>query len=198
MKLIVLLSFILSIGIVQGQTNDSKYLIVGTVVDGSTNQPLSGAHIVSSNKLANKTDSLGEFSISSNYNDTLKISFIGYKTLRFVVPKNEVGKYLTKFKLFKDSISLNTVEILPWPTYKEFKEAFSELNFTENKIEMKGVKLYQDRNITPMDYHLGHLITNPLSFLYDKLLDKKAKTKRRIDRRRSTIEKSSKKNSIID
>lgn len=175
---------------------DTTYILSGTIVDGNKNTPLIGAHITSSSNLGTKTDQQGSFELIVTENDTLIISYIGYKTLAYIIPKNTFGKYLTKFNLYRDSISLQEVEIFPWPSYADFKKAFEELNFKDQEIKMKGVKMYQDRNIEPFEFNTLHILTNPLSFMYDKLLDKEAKLRRRIDRRREIIEKAAQKQTI--
>tara|TARA_R110001592_G_scaffold362203_1_gene675337 strand:- start:1155 stop:1715 length:561 start_codon:yes stop_codon:yes gene_type:complete len=177
-------------------SNIQHYILSGTVVNGVNNEPLSGAHLLSSKGLATKTNEIGSFDITVAENDTLVISYIGFKTLTFIAPKNNIGKYLTKFSLYKDSINLKEIEIFPWPTYDDFKKAFEELDFKNQEIKMAGVKMYKDRNIEPWEFNTLSILTHPLSFMYDKLLDKKAKLKRRINRRRETIEKAAQKQSL--
>jgi hypothetical protein len=182
-----------------GQTDSfitPPYTLSGTVVSGINNEPLYGAHLLSSKRLATKTNETGLFDIIVTENDTLKISYIGFKTLIFIAPKNNEGKYLTKFTLYKDSISLKEVEIFPWPSYDDFKKAFEELDFKDQEIKMAGVKMYQDRNIEPWEFSMLNLFTNPLTLMYDRLLDKKAKLNRRINRRREIIEKAAQKQSL--
>ena len=143
-----------------------------------------------------ETNEIGSFNLQVFEGDTLRVSFVGYKPYTYLIPKNKKGKYLTKFILFKDSINLQEIEIFPWPTYSDFKKAFKELDFKNEEIKMEGVKLYQDRNVKPYDFKMAHILTNPLSFLYDRLLDKKAKSRRRIERRRSTIKKAAQKHTL--
>lgn len=195
MKIKIILSFLflyiyhLSVGQQIDSTNN--YTISGTVVDGETNEILVGAHILNSNYIATKTDESGIFAITVNSNDTLRVSYIGYKYLFFITPNQEKGKYIVKFKLYTDSVMLQEIEIFPWPSYDEFKKAFAELESNNHEIKMEGVKLYKDRNIDPMQFTMLHALTNPISLIYDKLLDKKAKQKRRIERRRLTIKEAS-------
>lgn len=179
--------------LIQAQVKDTSasYIISGTVVNGESNELLIGAHIVSSRQYGTKTDETGVFTINVKENDTIRISHIGYKTMRYIAPTQENGKYLIKFKLYTDSITLQEVEIFPWPTYGEFKKAFAELKSKEPEIKMEGVKMYQDRNIEPWEFPTLSILTNPISFMYDKLLDKKAKQLRRINRNRKTIKESS-------
>ncbi|MCB9173889.1 MAG: carboxypeptidase-like regulatory domain-containing protein [Flavobacteriales bacterium] len=195
MKIKIFLSFItfLLTQLISGQTTDTtvSYILSGVVVNGETNELLVGAHLLSANQFGTKTDETGTFSITVLPNDTLTISYIGYKNLTYVSPQQNSGKYLIKFKLYTDSITLQEVEIFPWPTYDEFKKAFAELKEHEPEIKMEGVKMYQDRNINPMEFTMLHILTNPISLIYDKLLDKKAKQRRRIERRRETIKDAS-------
>ena len=53
-------------------------------------------------------------------------------------------------------------------------------------IKMESVKMYQDKIITPKSPSL----LSPASFIYDKLFDKQAKLRRRLERRRNTIKDS--------
>lgn len=177
----------------QAQINDTLtgYVLSGTVVNGETRELLIGAHIITNQHIGTKTDETGTFSLTVFPNDTLRVSFVGYKTLHYVAPYQENGKYLIKFKLFTDSISLNEVEIFPWPSYDEFKKAFTALKSHEPEIKMEGVKMYQDRNIEPWEFSMLNIFTNPISLMYDKLLDKKAKLRRRLERKRKTIKESS-------
>lgn len=197
MKLIVLFIFLFIANFFFAfEQTDTNYIISGTVVDGKDNLALIGAHIISSRTIATKTNETGLFELIVYEGDTLTISYIGYKTLTYTVPPNNPGKYLTKFNLLKDSISLQEVEIFPWPSYDDFKKAFEALDFKDQEIKMAGVKMYKDRNVEPFDFNVLHILTNPLSFMYDKLLDKQAKLRRRIDRRRETIEKSAQKQTL--
>ena len=169
---------------VYGQTpsTDSLYILSGTVVNGNNNILLEGAHITTNKGYGTKTNPQGDFSLNIYPNDTVKVSYIGFKNLTYVAPYQKPGQYLIKFKLYADSISLKEVEIFPYPTYKEFKQAFSELDKQDEKVEIYGVKTYQDK-VTDKS---KPTIFNPASFIYDRLFDKKAKLKRKLDRRRKT------------
>lgn len=195
-KIKIILSFILLFfyQLIQAQVKDTltSYILSGTVVNGETNEPLIGAHLITHQYIGTKTNETGIFTINVVENDTITISYVGYKTMHYITPYQEKGKkYLIKFKLYTDSISLKEVEIFPWPSYEEFKKAFAELKSKEPEIKMEGVKLYQDRNINPLEFSALSILTNPISFMYDKLLDKKAKQRRRINRSRKTIKESS-------
>ncbi len=170
-----------------GQSIDSNnYILSGTVVNGSNNKPLSGANLLTSMNYGTKSDEVGEFNLYVYPNDTIKISYVGFKTINYIAPFKENGKYLIKFKMYRDSVSLAEIEIFPWPTYKEFKKAFLAIDKQNEKIEMVGITTYQDKSIEPVQ----PTILNPASFIYDKLFDKQAKLKRRLKRKRKVIKKS--------
>ncbi len=168
------------------QSNDSSYVLIGTVVNGENNSLLMGANIVTSKNFGTKTNELGEFSIHTEKNDTLTISYIGFKTLTYIAPIKKPGKYLIKFKMYKDSIALQEVEVFPYPTYKEFKEAFIAQDKQEEQIKIEGIKTYVDRDVS----YKKPSVFSPASFIYDKLFDKKAKTRRKLNRRKDKIEES--------
>lgn len=166
--------------------NINSYTLSGAIVDGRTNLSLVGANIISSNGFGNKSNTVGEFELPTFHNDTIKISYIGFKTIRYISPKKESGKYLIKFKMYADSISLAEVEIFPWPTYKEFKKSFLAMNKEDEKIKMEGINMNIDKSRTAYTPS----ILSPASFIYDRLFDKKAKVRRRLARRRKTIKNS--------
>ena len=85
--------------------------------------------------------------------------------------------------MYKDSIILDEVQIFPYPSYQEFKAAFIALDKQSERVQINGVKTYVDKIKTPYKPS----ILNPASFIYDRLFDKQAKLKRRLDRYRKTI-----------
>ncbi|PCJ22914.1 MAG: hypothetical protein COA97_12690 [Flavobacteriales bacterium] len=183
-RLIVLI--IIGLPLLSNSQIINPYILSGTIVDGETNKPLAGVHLLSSRKTGSKTNEIGGFSINIFPSDTLKISFIGFKTIEYIIPYKKSGKYLIKFRMYKDSISLAEVEVFPWPTYKEFKKAFLIMNKQEEKIKIEGLNMYIDKSRTAPK----PTIMNPASYIYDKLFDKKAKMRRRLARRRKTIKNS--------
>jgi hypothetical protein len=184
--LIILLLIFLPTIVYNQTVVNSFFTLSGAVVNGSNNKPLVGANLLSNRNIGAKTNEIGEFSVNIHPNDTIKISYIGFKTISYIVPYKKNGKYLIKFKMYKDSVSLSEIIIYPWPSYKEFKAAFLAINKQDEKIIMEGVKMYIDKNIIPKPPS----IMSPASFIYDKLFDKQAKRIRRLKRRRKIIKDS--------
>ncbi len=175
-----------------GQQADasSTYNLIGTVVNGESNELLIGAHLVINGIKASKTDENGNFSLIVEANDTVKITYVGFKALHYIAPKELPGKYLTKFKLYTDSINLKEIEVFPWPSYEEFKKTITLMKPKEPEIKMEGIKMYQDRNIKPIEFPILSVFSCPISFIYDKLLDKQAKLRRRVERRINITKKA--------
>lgn len=189
MRKILILHFITFISLTafsQINTQDSLYILSGTVVNGNNNVLLEGTHLTSSKGIGTYTNPQGGFSLNIKCGDTIKISHIGFKTLEYIAPYNTPGQYLIKFKLYADSISLDEIAVFPYPTYKEFKEAFSQMDKQDEQIEIKGVKTYVDKKTTPYT----PTVFNPVSFIYDRLFDKQTKLKRKLDKRRKSINES--------
>lgn len=177
---LIVLFFISLLSYAQNTAKDSLYILSGTVVNGANNTMLEGAHLKTSKGYGTTTNPQGDFALNIYAGDTITISHIGYKTLTYVAPYRKTGQYLIKFKLYTDSVSLKEVQIFPYPTYQEFKKAFSQMDKQDEKVEIYGVKTYQDKSDTP----IKPSIINPASFIYDKLFDKQAKLKRKLERRR--------------
>jgi len=174
--------------LVLGQKTDSlyHYVLFGTVTD-SNNTPLAGANIVNSANYGTSSNNLGEFKIIVRSNDTIRITHIGFESIIYSTPDLKEGEYFTKFTLYPNSVSLESIEIFPWPNYKEFKKAFSAMNKQNEEVRIKGIKMYQDRVITASTPSP----LSPISYIYDRFFDKKAKLNRKLNRRKKTIQNAS-------
>lgn len=170
----------------QNNKNDTGYVLIGTVVNGENNHLLIGANIITSLNFGTKSNELGEFSIYTQKNDTIKISYVGFKTITYIPKEKKPGKYLIKFKMFRDSVSLQEIEVFPYPTFKEFKEAFIAQDKQDEQINIEGIKTYVDRDVS----YKAPSVFSPASFIYDKLFDKQAKIRRKLKRRKGKIEES--------
>ena len=69
-------------------------------------------HIINLNtKQGTFTNDTGEFRILAKPNDTLRLSFVGYKTRNFIVKNNHFGIVENKIELEKELIELDEVQI---------------------------------------------------------------------------------------
>ncbi|MDD4820644.1 MAG: carboxypeptidase-like regulatory domain-containing protein [Flavobacteriales bacterium] len=84
----------------------------GRVVDLYTKKPMENAHIINMATLHGATtDENGFFSISAVQNDSLYISFVGYKSLNVVVSLNMFKREYTSFYVTQDNSELAEVDI---------------------------------------------------------------------------------------
>ncbi len=93
-------------------------------VDSLQGLPLVSIRIKNSNK-GTFTDEGGFFSFVVKKTDTILFSFIGYKTVEYIIPQNLKGvKYSIIQPLSEDTVFLNTAVIRSYPTPDEFDYYF--------------------------------------------------------------------------
>ena len=83
------------------------------------------------------SDYYGYFSFVAKKGDTLIFTSVGYKAAEFIVEDSLVGnRYSLIQSLTRDTIELETVNIYPWPTPEQFKEAFLALDIPDDDLEI--------------------------------------------------------------
>jgi len=81
-------------------------------------------------------DFWGYYSFAVKTNDTLLISSVGYKTKSFVIPNQIESDHKTyNFRLEKDTIMLQQVDIFPWKNFEQFKTVFINTKIPEDDID---------------------------------------------------------------
>ena len=147
--------------IMTGQENARRYKYIqltGTITDVS-GKPLPYVHVINLNKgNATFTDESGIFSLVVKREHSIMITSIGYVADTLSIPDtlDDYVYYIQK-KLRPDTIMLETVTIFPWATYAEFREAFRELNLTNNETN------YAEQNME----HIMRQINKQLSYVPD-------------------------------
>lgn len=126
---------------------DSAYLhITGIVVEADSLIPIPFASIsISHTSRGSTTDEYGHFTLMANELDTLVFSNVGFRISTFVVPPGlEQRHYGLVQVMVRDTVMLDEVVILPWPTLEEFKAAFLSLQPQDRK---EGRKRKAQENI---------------------------------------------------
>lgn len=147
-----------------------KFLIKGQVKDVQTgnNLPLANLRITNSGK-GITCDNEGRFAIYVSKSDTLRISTIGYLAkVIHVQDIDSMSYYTLEIGLFKDVVNMKTITIYPYRDLDDFKKAFTEAT-TQNKVILPGIDAPKYSNVTPKAK-----LTNPISFLYDRVKQKRA------------------------
>ena len=88
-----------------------------------------GAHIYNpSNGRGTSTDYYGYFSLPVAVGDTMHISYQGYKKQQIIIPKVKGDSYSKLIYLVVDVVQLQAVEVTPYMSEQQFKNAVLALN----------------------------------------------------------------------
>jgi len=102
-------------------------------------QPVPFAYIyVQKDLRSTMTNQRGMFTITTYPGDTLFVSCLGYKPLKIPVPNisfEDSRHYIKDIIIEEDPIMLSELVVLPWRTYREFKEAFMALELPEDDLQ---------------------------------------------------------------
>lgn len=141
MKKLSFLAFLFIIigtdGFSQANDNDDLIQFSGVTISRDSLFPVPYATIlVKSENRGTTSDFYGYFSFVVKKGDTLVFSCIGYKDHEFVVEDSLSGdRYSLIQTMARDTVELETVNIYPWPTPQQFKEAFLNLDIPDDDLE---------------------------------------------------------------
>lgn len=127
-------------------SNDDLIQFSGIAVTRDSLSPVPFATILVKNTSRGTTsDFYGYFSFVAQPNDTLVFSSVGFRPSEFVVPENlEGNRYSLIHSMIRDTIELDLVNIYPWPTPEQFKEAFLALDIPDDDLEIARKNLNPD------------------------------------------------------
>ncbi|MDG1475738.1 MAG: carboxypeptidase-like regulatory domain-containing protein [Vicingaceae bacterium] len=121
---------------------------------------ITGAHIINLNsKIGVVSNNNGDFTIQTELNDTLLISFIGYHSLKI-----EASEITTNIYLKKETYIIEPYTVLPYKNFEEFKEAFVNLELKDtakNKINPSIMALVKPFN--PSNLNMKITFNGPIS-----------------------------------
>ncbi len=150
---------------------NSLIQLSGIITDEQTNIPVSYATVLVENELRGVNASMeGFFSIVVARTDTIQFSALGYKPKYYVVPDTGTDN-IASIAVFlkKDTITLDLVEIYPWPSPEDFRDAF--LAYQENRqytvAPIPGLKSPAEIDTVPKP---PSPIMNPISFFYEEVI----------------------------
>ncbi len=92
------------------------------------------------------TNMEGFFSIIVKPGDSIVFSSVGYKTAVYAVPEDlKESRYSIIQLMTRDTIHLQETVVYPWPSPRQFKEAFLSLNIPDDQYELARKNLEQER-----------------------------------------------------
>ncbi|MCB9363411.1 MAG: hypothetical protein H6587_02475 [Flavobacteriales bacterium] len=156
----------------------SIFTLNSTILTTKDSTPVGFVHII--NTFTNYgvvSEYDGTFSFIVAENDTLKISAIGYNTIK--VP---VNKGLTEIYLTPKNYDLEEFTVIPYKDFNEFRYAFSELELYDSTLQISPLIFLNGHLYNYVDNggRLGVTISGGISMLYEAL-SKQGKSKRRYE-----------------
>lgn len=144
--------------------------VKGTIVSSSTDGPLSEVNIVNINQVVGtSTDDNGEFEIKAKANDTLHLSYLGYKSIKVRVTNDWLKFGNTKIQMTELALALEEV------TVKQL-ELTGYLEVDMKQIPIQTNNRYRISGLPGQGYEAGKpniatkvlgAIFNPADFLYN-------------------------------
>jgi hypothetical protein len=136
---IILLMLIISNAMPQGNRTSNQNDLVqlsGRLLDELL-QPLPYSHIlVLNNYRGTITDKYGKYSFVTQVYDSIMFSSLGYKRKIMVIPDTLDEPFLNMdLVLDRDTFMIGEVEIYPWKSYEEFKQAFLSLKLPDDDMD---------------------------------------------------------------
>ncbi len=135
-----------------GQDKGEVVQLSGVVLGEDSITAIQGVHIyVPKYGRGTSTNPYGYFSMPALVGDSIVISVVGYKNQNYSVPGGQ-GESITKvFQMEVDTLYLENVDILPFPTEAAFKEAILAL-----KLPDESEKLSESLNGEFMAYMMAN------------------------------------------
>ncbi len=133
---LTLIIFLCNGNLLFAQGEKTTIQLSGIVVDGDSTYGIPGVHVyIPRAGIGTTTNRAGMFSIPALSGYTVIISAVSYKPQRLIVPKrNDLGMAIL-IDLKTDTTFLPVVEVFPYPTPEQFKEAFLALELPDDGSE---------------------------------------------------------------
>ncbi len=168
-----------------GQDADSKTeptRVQATIISSTTKAPLAEVNIVNLNQvIGTTTDDEGVFDIKAQVNDTLHLSYLGYKSIKVRVTNDWIKFGNTEIEMTDEALALEEVVVnqLKLTGYLEIDIQQIPIR-TNNRYRISGIpnQGYEGGQTNVVNKVLG-AIFNPADFLY-KMFGKKPNQMRKL------------------
>lgn len=177
---LLLFFFIFSNGIIFSQNKN----LIAFVENSSDNKPIPSVHVINLNQVIGViTDSKGKFEIPAKLNDTLYLSYLGYKSIKVRVTNDLLKFENSKIQLTELAYALEEVIVKPY-------QLTGYLEIDAKNVPISKSYRYSIPGLPSRGYEAGSknpgaiskvfgAIFNPLDFLYN-LFGKKPKQFRKL------------------
>ncbi|MCB0444134.1 MAG: carboxypeptidase-like regulatory domain-containing protein [Gelidibacter sp.] len=144
--------------------------VKGIVMSTSTNAPLESVNIVNLNQvIGTSTDSEGAFEIKAQVNDTLHLSYLGYKSIKVRVTNDWIKFGTTKIEMTEVALALEEVVVNQLKLTGYLKVDINQVPIKTNyRYSISGLSTtgYEAGNNTGAVNKVLGAIFNPADFLY--------------------------------
>ncbi|WP_159023808.1 carboxypeptidase-like regulatory domain-containing protein [Formosa sp. L2A11] len=168
MKYIFIL-FILLISSTKVFSQDSN-VVLGVIINGSNDEPLEGVNIVNINQVkGSTTNSKGEFKISAKANDTLHLSYLGFKSIKVKVTNDWIKFGSSTIELTELALALEEVVVNQFRLTGYLELDIKQVPINNNyQYSISGLQNgYEAGNGTYSVNKILSAIFNPADFLYN-------------------------------
>ena len=136
---ILLLSILLVIATTTFSQSGNRKLVQfsGVVVTGDSLEPVPFTSILTKGSYRGTiSDVYGYFSFVAQVGDTIEFAAVGFKRGNYAIPDSLAeNKYSMIHVLMPDTVLLRPLEVYPWPSKEQFREAFMALNLSDNEYQ---------------------------------------------------------------
>lgn len=107
----------------------------GVVVTGDSLAPVPFVSVIIKNSYrGTMSDVFGYFSFVAQEGDTIIFSALGFQRDNYVIPDDLTeSKYSMIHVMYEDTIMLDSVQVYPWPSKEQFKQAFLDLRLPDDE-----------------------------------------------------------------
>lgn len=134
---LIFLLFSASLVFAQPKADRRLVQFSGVVVTGDSLEPVPFASILTKGSYRGTiSDVYGYFSFVAQAGDTVEFAAVGFKRGSYVIPDSlKESKYSMIHVLMPDTVMLRPLEVYPWPSKEQFREAFMALNLSDNEYQ---------------------------------------------------------------
>lgn len=166
-KIIILFTLLLTCSATYAQDAES---VLGVIINSSDDKPLESVNIVNLNQvIGTSTNNKGEFEISAKVNDTLHLSYLGFKSIKVRVTNDWLKFGSSKIELTELALALEEIVIndLRLTGYLEVDIKQVPVNNNNARYSISGLPSsgYEAGKPTAINKILGSIF-NPADFLH--------------------------------
>lgn len=118
----------------KGAKTNNLIQFSGVVVEGDSLNPIPYTSIIVRNTHRGTiSDYFGYFSCVAAKGDTIEFSAIGFNSAPYIIPDTLSSSMYSLIQVLRrDTIYMKAVEVFPWPSKEEFKQAFLNLDLNDD------------------------------------------------------------------